>query len=132
MLTGGCFCGFVRYEADAHPFHETVCHCASCRRMVGAAEVAWFSVPRAAFRLTAGAPSRFASSEGVERSFCPTCGTSLTYRSRDFPDEIDVTIASLDDPDAAPPRDHTQVADKLRWTRLPEDLPAYPTRRPGR
>jgi hypothetical protein len=27
MLTGGCFCGHVRYEAGGVPFNPTVCHC---------------------------------------------------------------------------------------------------------
>lgn len=48
MLTGGCFCGAVRCEADADAVHETVCHCSDCQRAVGAASVAWFSVPRSA------------------------------------------------------------------------------------
>ncbi|ACA16810.1 glutathione-dependent formaldehyde-activating GFA [Methylobacterium sp. 4-46] len=132
MLTGGCLCGRVRYAADAPAFHETLCHCASCRRAVGAAPVAWFSVARAALRFTGEAPSRYASSPGVVRGFCATCGTSLTYEAEAHAEEIDVTIASLDDPDAAPPRDHTQAAGRPRWTVLADGLPAYPGRRPGR
>jgi hypothetical protein len=31
MLTGGRFCGAMRYEADGKPFHETNCHCSICR-----------------------------------------------------------------------------------------------------
>ena len=27
MLTGGCFCGRVRYEAGGAPYNATVCHC---------------------------------------------------------------------------------------------------------
>ncbi|MGY2052349.1 GFA family protein [Methylobacterium sp. JK268] len=132
MLVGGCLCGAVRYACDAPPFHETVCHCASCRRAVGAAEVAWFSVPRAALRFTAGVPTRYASSPGVVRSFCGHCGTSLAYEAQAHPDEIDLTIASLDDPEAVAPKDHTQVAERLRWTVVPDGLPAYPRGRPGR
>lgn len=132
MLTGGCYCGRVRFAADAPAFHETVCHCASCRRAVGAASVAWFSVKRASFRLTAGEPTRFRSSPGVTRSFCGTCGTSLTYEAEAYPDELDLTIASLDDPDAVPPKDHTQAAERLRWTSLADGLPVHPRTRPGR
>jgi hypothetical protein len=132
MLKGGCFCGQVRYEAGGTPFHATVCHCSMCRRVVGAPMVAWFSVPRAEYRVVAGAPVRFASSDRAERTFCPRCGTSLTYESREFPDEVDITTASLDDPEAVPPQDHIYTATRLRWVRVADGLPAHPARRPGR
>jgi hypothetical protein len=32
MLTGGCFCGRVRYEARGPAFNRTSCHCSICRR----------------------------------------------------------------------------------------------------
>jgi hypothetical protein len=131
MLNGGCFCGFVRYEAGGEPFHPTVCHCSMCRRVAGAPMLAWFSVPRTAFRITAGAPTRFASSAGARRGFCPRCGTPLTFESDEFPDEIDITTVSLDDPEAMPPRDHTHAATRLSWVRLSDGLPAWPDRRPG-
>lgn len=115
MLTGGCYCGRVRYESAAIPFHETICHCADCRRIAGAPTVAWFTLPRAALRFTAEAPTGFRSSPSVRRRFCGTCGTTLTFERDDLPEETDVTIASLDDPDAVPPMDHTLTSGKLAW-----------------
>jgi hypothetical protein len=50
MLTGGCFCGAIRYEVAGAPFHETNCHCSICRRTAGAAFVTWFSVRSADHR----------------------------------------------------------------------------------
>src|SRR4051812_47536370 len=107
MLKGGCFCGEIRYEAAARPFNETSCHCSICRRTAGAPFVAWFSVPRTGFRLLQGAPARFRSSAHGTRSFCPRCGTPLTFEDDDFPQEIDVTTSSLDDAESVPPKDHT-------------------------
>jgi len=124
MLTGGCYCGECRYEA-AEPFHETICHCADCRRIVGAASVAWFTVPRATFRWTAGSPVSFRSSARAIRWFCGTCGTSLSFEGDNTPSEIDVTTASLDDPDAVPPKDHTHAGSGLVWDRICDGLPAY-------
>lgn len=132
MLLGGCFCGHVRYEAGGVPFHPTVCHCSMCRRVTGAPMVAWFTVPRTEYRLVAGAPTRFASSSGAERTFCPRCGTPLTFESNRYPEEIDVTTVSLDDPEAMPPADHTWTASQLRWVRLADDLPCYPETRADR
>jgi hypothetical protein len=92
--------------------------------------VAWFTVPRAEFRLVLGAPARFASSDRATRTFCPRCGTPLTFEADEYPDEIDVTTASLDDPEAMPPGDHTRTETQLRWLRLADGLPTYPDRRP--
>ena len=128
MLAGGCLCGAVRYEAAAAPFHETVCHCADCRRAVGAASVAWFTVPRASFHWMRGTAAAYESSPGVTRSFCAACGTSLTYEAA--PDELDVTTCSLDDPAAVPPRDHTHVAARLPWDALCDGLPVHSHKRP--
>jgi len=125
MLTGGCYCGDVRYETDGAPFHETICHCPDCRRIAGTPTVAWFSVPAASLRFTAGEPVRFNSSPGVTRSFCGRCGTHLTFQQDDLADEIDITIASLDQPDRVVPRDHTRTRHKLSWDAVCDGLPAY-------
>ena len=125
MLKGGCFCGRVRYEAVGAPFHETNCHCSVCRRTAGAPFVAWFSVPRTQFRLVCGEPTRFRSTAKGMRSFCPQCGTQLTFEHEDFFDEIDVTTCSLDKADELPPRDHTWTSSKLSWVKLADQLPEY-------
>ncbi|WP_298952120.1 GFA family protein [uncultured Methylobacterium sp.] len=130
MLTGGCACGAVRYEAHGTPWHETLCHCPTCRRVAGAPAVAWFTVRRADLRLVAGTPRVFRSSPGVARGFCGECGTPLTYARDDLPDEIDVTTASLDDPAALPPRDQTQLAHRLPWIEAP-GLPGFAGARDG-
>jgi ribosomal protein S18 acetylase RimI-like enzyme len=133
MLTGGCLCGDVRYYVVGPVSAETNCHCNTCRRSSGAPFVSWFSVPADAIVFAAGegieAPisegAEFASSERGRRRFCPRCGTALTFRSTESPDEIDVTTASLDDPAALPPRDHTWAEDALPWVEL-GDLRAFP------
>jgi hypothetical protein len=127
-LAGGCSCGAVRYEAEAAPFHRTLCHCVDCRRAAGAPAVAWFSVPVAALRYVRGAPAVRRSSAQVERSFCAACGTPLTYRNDATPDEVDVTTCSLDEPEAASPQDHTFASQRLAWMRV-DDLPAWPRTR---
>ncbi len=124
VRTGGCFCGTVRYEARGKPFHETLCHCSDCRRAAGAPNVAWFSVLRAAFRFTAGEPKLFRSSTRAIRRFCPDCGTQLTFEADALPDELDITIASLDEPNDVPPHDHTRVGSRLAWDVIADGLPA--------
>jgi hypothetical protein len=124
VLIGGCFCGALRYEATGAPFHQTNCHCSICRRTTGAPFVTWFSVQSAGFRFTSGLPTRFNSTEKGRRSFCPLCGTQLTFENADFPDEIDVTTSSLDDPNLVPPHDNTRTSSRLSWIR-PDGLPEF-------
>jgi hypothetical protein len=126
MLTGGCFCGSIRYELTGTPFQESNCHCSMCRRASGAPFLAWFSVPRSGFRLVRGEASRFNSSANVTRSFCGQCGTQLLFEHENYPDEIAITTCSLDDPHAVPPRGHIYTSSKLGWIRLDDRLPEYP------
>jgi hypothetical protein len=125
MLKGGCFCGRIRYETSGTPFHETHCHCSICRRTSGAPFVTWFSMRRAEFRLLSGGPTRFKSSLVATRSFCPDCGTPLTFEYEDLPDEIDVTTCSLDEPERVPPKNHTWTSSKVSWLKLADELPEY-------
>jgi hypothetical protein len=131
-LKGGCFCGRVRYEVTGTPFHETICHCAICRGTTGAASVAWFSIERSHFRFTEGAPARFKSTRRGTRSFCSECGTQLVFETENYPDEVDVTICSLDDPESVKPKDETWVSSKLRWVALDKHLPHHRSGVPGR
>lgn len=130
-LSGGCCCGAVRYETSEPTFHPTICHCPTCRRAAGAASVAWFSVARSAYQIISGAPGRYRSSLHVTRTFCADCGTQLTYQRDDTPDEIDVTICSLDDPEALRPQDHTFVHYRLSWDVSADGLPEFERLRAG-
>jgi hypothetical protein len=116
MLTGGCFCGEVRYAVEAaDAANASVCHCENCRRTTGAPMVAWFSVKPEAFRFSAGAPVRFASTQTGAREFCGRCGAQLTFRDSRRVDEIDITTASLDDPSAVPPVEQIWAVSRLDW-----------------
>lgn len=127
-VEGGCLCGRVRYRLSPAAATASICHCATCRRAAGAPSVAWATVPAAAFAWTAGAPATHVSSPGVVRTHCAACGTSLTYRSE--PDTIDVTLASLDDPEAIAPAAEIWLAHRLSWQPVEPARPAFP-RGPG-
>ncbi len=129
MLEGGCFCGFLRYQVRGTPTCETNCHCSICRRTTGAPFVTWFTVLASAFTFTAGSPSRFRSSEHGTRSFCPRCGTQLTFHPTRAAGDLDITTCSLDDPERVPPRDHTRTSSQLSWVKLSDGLARFPDAR---
>jgi hypothetical protein len=113
--TGGCLCGAIRYRVTGPPRATTLCHCESCRRATGGPSLAWTVFDRDRVEIVRGALAVHASSPGVERGFCGYCGTSLTYRRADHPGELDVTTASLDDPQAFPPTKEIWVEERLSW-----------------
>lgn len=129
IVTGGCFCGAVRYTATSAPLASMVCHCQSCRRIAASPVVAWITFQKVDFQITSGAPSEFRSSPGVRRTFCATCGTPLTYENAKWPTETDVTTCSLDRPEEFPPRHHSWLSQNVSWVHFGDGLPSYPESR---
>jgi hypothetical protein len=114
-IQGGCYCGQIRYEVTAEPKIATMCHCESCRKLVGAQSVAWVTSPKGGFAFSHSDPARFGSSPPVMPTFCGRYGTSLTYENEHRPDEIDVTTGSLDNPEDFPPEEQVHLEQRLSW-----------------
>lgn len=123
---GGCLCGAVRYRVSGAPTNLCYCHCRSCRRAAGAHCVAWGTFDASRFELVRGEPARVRSSEHVLRSFCGACGSALGYVNDARPGELDLTLASLDDPSDLAPVCHIWVSHRLPWVLLADGLPAFP------
>lgn len=125
MLEGGCHCGALRYRVEGEPRRSGLCHCADCRRHAGAPVVAW-AVFRTDQLHARGEVSTYASSEHGRRQFCPRCGTGLFYLNAvEFPGMVDVQLATLDDPDALPPTEQVQTAERIGWMGTAHALPAF-------
>lgn len=123
---GGCLCGGVRYRTVGRPLACSVCHCVSCRGATGAQSVAWLVFPAGRFSFVSGAPTEHRSSAAVSRTFCAACGTTLTYQHDDDQNgSIDVTAASLDDPELFPPTRHIWLEDRLSWESVNDGLPRF-------
>jgi len=127
---GGCLCGAVRYRIAAEPTSVAYCHCRMCQRAGGAPVMAWATVPADAFAFVRGKPATYASSTFAERQFCPRCGSPLTFRYRPETGEGDVTVASLDHPDALPPQYHIWTASRPAWFDTTDSLPRHRERGP--
>jgi hypothetical protein len=128
---GGCACGQVRYELGSEPFDTGYCHCSICRRTSGAPVIVFTTVPLADFVVTAGADliRTFPSTSFGWRQFCSLCGTQLAIHVTHEPDTIDVTVASLDDPDAIAPGFHIFFADRIAWFDTSDELPRHASKR---
>jgi hypothetical protein len=122
IIEGGCLCGQVRYRIAGEPVASTTCQCRTCRKASGAAIVPWLHLESANFSFIEGKPVDFQSSPEVTRTFCGRCGTPLTYWITSYGPMIDVTTASLDDPELFPPIAHVWTSHKLSWVKLADEL----------
>lgn len=135
ILTGGCYCGALRFEIEGEVRMRGLCLCHTCQRISGGAGNLFIGMESAGFRYTRGTPrchTRTEPADGPTREFCGECGVHLAARSPKAPGGIIVKVGALDDPAvfAGP--------DKVFWTEekqafhfLPEGATAYP-RLPGR
>jgi len=128
-LSGRCLCGAVTYECGPPVLAPCLCHCESCRRASGAHAVGWATVSRDTFRVLTGSLRACASSPPVLRQFCELCGSQITYWNDGFAQTIDVTLATLDDPEALPPAEHIWMDHALSWDRPQDGLPQHPQSR---
>jgi hypothetical protein len=95
------------------PVSTSICHCTSCRRAAGAESVGWAVVSTDRFTFLEEQPVQFNSSPGVTRTFCGHCGTTLTFH--DCAETVDVTLASLDDPERLPPTKEVWLQHRVSW-----------------
>ncbi|HUY29338.1 MAG TPA: GFA family protein [Candidatus Binataceae bacterium] len=128
-FTGGCLCRSIRFEID-RVFDVIYCHCNHCRRSSGAPVIVTAQVAGDAFRLTAGAPSQYATSSTGCSYFCAKCGSGLygEYLVVNHPLAVDgryfsVRVGTFDDPERVRPQIHQFVESKLSWFDTTDDLP---------
>lgn len=126
-LSGGCACGSIRFVASGPPDWVGICHCASCRRATGGISIAAAGFSKSRVRLDGATLAKFASSPGVLRSFCSVCGTSLSYESERWADDIHLMVGAFDAPERLTPQFHLFFDDRLPCEEAADALPKYRT-----
>ena len=104
-MTGGCACGRVRYEAEVDSDEAYLCHCRMCQKASGNVSIAFTNVKQAKVRWS-HEPDWYESSPIAVRPFCRECGTSLGFKFREGSENMDLTVASFDDPSHFKPHHH--------------------------
>ena len=105
QMTGGCACARIRYSANIDNHDAYLCHCRMCQRSTGSISIAFKSVKQADVRWERE-PDWYESSLIAERPYCRECGTSLGFRFADGSENMDLTVASFDDPSPFVPKHH--------------------------
>lgn len=83
---------------------------------------AFIGIPLKQFEWTGDAPKHYASSEGVKRHFCGTCGSPMAFEAAHYAGEIHLYAASLEQPETFEPKFHVHCKEQLPWVRLDDDL----------
>lgn len=124
-VTGGCQCGAVRYRVEGALGDSGICHCRMCQRAVGNVFTPLVTASGVVWQ---GTPARWASSNIAERGFCAACGTPLYLRDFNCADGVfEIMIATLDDPELAPPAHHVGIESRVSWLKMADGLPQYVT-----
>jgi hypothetical protein len=92
-----------------------------CQKAFGGFYAPLVSVRDAKLSWTRGQPTKFRSSNFVERGFCANCGTPLTYEA---PDGIAVAIGAFDRPQEIAPKMQWGIEGKLPYVDTIPTLPA--------
>jgi hypothetical protein len=112
----------------AEPTQLSDCHCIDCRRASAAPFVTWGAMRREDIEILSGEFNRVHHA-GRLRSFAACCGTPLFFQDDEASASIDVTVASLDEPQSHSPEVAIWTEDRLPWVQLD---PGRETFRQGR
>ena len=123
-VSGGCYCGKVRYRAARVSAEISECHCSQCRKQSGHRYAV--TSTRSGDIKTDGEENItwFRSSPQAERGFCSHCGSHLFWRSRED-DEMAILAASLDDASDFRLTSHIFVEDKGSYYDITDGLPQF-------
>lgn len=104
-MSGGCACGKVRFTVPIDNDEAYLCHCRMCQRSTGSISIAFKNVKFGDVAWT-GEPDWYDSSPIATRPYCAKCGTSLGFRFKEGSENMDLTVASFDDPARFKPKHH--------------------------
>lgn len=123
-VTGGCYCGKVRYSLARASCSLIECHCSQCRKQSGH-RYATTAITSGDLSLEGGENiTWFRASSDAERGFCSACGSHLFWRSsRD--DKMAVLAGSIDDTTGMRLASHIFVEDKGSYYEIDDGLQQF-------
>ena len=126
IVSGGCLCGAIRYEARL-PFTKFInCHCSRCRRASGSAYGVNAYVQPEAFRWIDGESlvTRFdlPAARSFSTAFCSRCGAPVPHATRSGR-EIIIPAGSLRDDPGVRPSANLHWTSRAGWSLRTSELP---------
>jgi hypothetical protein len=126
MIKGSCLCSEIQYELDEPPGFMNLCHCSMCRKISGSAFGTFAHTEISNYRWLRGESlvSRYESSPGHWRVFCPTCGSSVPSCNEDR-GSVCIPAGSFNDDPKLKPSIQIFTGSKAPWHTIANDTPAY-------
>jgi hypothetical protein len=101
-----CSCGQLRVTCVGEPVRVSICHCLECQKRTGSVFAAQARFRREAVTIEGRAThwTRVGDSGGSAMfSFCPVCGSTVSWGAPDMPEFVLVAVGAFADPGFPPP-----------------------------
>ena len=126
---GGCFCGKVRYSAEADPIFAGICHCKNCQKITGSSFSIVVAVPTPAMKVTGDVKtfdSKGDSGSATHSTFCPNCGSPVIDTADMMQGVTMIRAGTLDDQSVVQPTMEIYCDSKMPWVALGGELKSFP------
>ena len=127
MNKGSCNCGSLTYEIAGKITDCSYCHCSICRKLTGSALAAYGTVRKSDFSWISGENNIliYRPTTDTIRMFCTCCGSFILSEHIDEPENVFVSLGSLDSWERFEMEYHQFYKSKVGWCKLKDNLKKY-------
>ena len=130
-ISGGCYCGSLRYESVGEIEASIQCHCRECQYITGGNPNVIMIMPLNGFEFVKGVPKTFKRKDienAVTRLFCENCGTGIGTKNPNRPNSIILKVGTFDDPSIFKPDIAIFTIDKQKFHYIEDGLKSFERR----
>ena len=130
-ISGGCYCGAIKYESLGDIQASIQCHCRECQYITGGNPNTVMAFPKDSFTYVSGKPKKFTRQDidiAVTRHFCENCGTAIGTESPARPNSMIVKVGTMDNPSAFIPQAAIFTCDAQPFHNMPDGIPLFEKR----
>ena len=130
-ISGGCYCGAIKYESLGDIQASIQCHCRECQYITGGNPNVIMIMPLSGFEFVKGIPKTFKRKDiekAVTRLFCENCGTGIGTKNPNRPNSIILKVGTFDDPSIFKPDIAIFTIDKQKFHYIEDGLKSFERR----